>query len=206
MNQQKKKWYALNNILTGILALFIILMIVNPVVKGRVIQGLMKVGLFQPKISNEKLNASPENEHNYQVNFVDTHGKVIEGNSLSGKVVFINFWATWCPPCIAEMPSINELYNEYKDNPDIIFLMVDADNDLQKSTAFMKDKKFQMPVVTAKGNIPQAWYSGTLPTTIVLDKNGNVAYRQTGAAEYTNKKFKDFILNLMNNNQGSNQK
>ncbi len=204
MNQQKKKWYALNNILTGILTLFIILMIVNPVVKGRVIQGLMKIGLFQPKISKEKLNASTENEHIYQVNFVDTHGKVIEGNSLSGKVVFINFWATWCPPCIAEMPSINELYNEYKDNPDIIFLMVDADNDLQKSIAFMKDKKFQMPVFTAKGNIPQAWYSGTLPTTIVLDKNGNVAYRQTGAAEYTNKKFKDFILNLMNYNQGSN--
>ena len=48
-------------------------------------------------------------------------GGVLDVEDLKGKVVFINFWATWCPPCIAEMPSIQKLYDKYKDNPEIAF-------------------------------------------------------------------------------------
>ena len=198
MEKKKKKWYSFDNILTALLGIFIVLMIVNPSVKSMIIQGLMKVGLFQPRVAKENTEITTERNYDYTVAFRTADGKLIDGAMLKNKVVFINFWATWCPPCIAEMPSINRLYNKFKDNQDIFFLMVDADNDLQKSSNFMKDKNYQIPVVTTQGNIPEEWYSGTLPTTIVLDKKGNVVYRQTGAAEYTNKKFTNFITQLIN--------
>ena len=198
MEKKKKKWYSIDNIITAVLGIFVLLMIINPAVKSTAIQGLMKIGLFQPKIAKENIGIQTKSSYDYSVNFTSADGNTISGESLKNKVVFINFWATWCPPCIAEMPSINELYHRFKNNPDIIFLLVDADNDIQKSTAFMQNKNFRLPVVTANGSIPTDWYTGTLPTTIVLDKNGNVAYRQTGAAAYTNKKFILFISELIN--------
>ena len=198
MDKKKKKWYSIDNIITAVLGIFVLLMIINPAVKSTAIQGLMKIGLFQPKIAKENIGIQTKSNYDYSVNFTSADGNIISGESLKNKVVFINFWATWCPPCIAEMPSINDLYHQYKNNPDIIFLLVDADNDIQKSTAFMQNKNFDLPVVTSKSSIPSEWYSGTLPTTVVLDKKGNVAYKQTGAAEYTNKKFINFISELIN--------
>lgn len=198
MDKKKKKWYSIDNIITAVLGIFVLLMIINPAVKSTAIQGLMKIGLFQPKIAKENIGIQTKSNYDYSVNFTSADGNIISGESLKNKVVFINFWATWCPPCIAEMPSINELYHWFKNNPDIIFLLVDADYDIQKSTAFMQTKNFDLPVVTSKSSIPSEWYSGKLPTTVVLDKKGNVAYKQTGAAEYTNKKFINFISELIN--------
>ena len=59
--------------------------------------------------------------------FKDENGKTISLHALKGKVVFINLWATWCPPCIYEMPSIHELRKTFKDNDNLVFLMVDMD-------------------------------------------------------------------------------
>ena len=72
------------------------------------------------------------------VSFKDKSGNVVQLNDLKGKVVFINFWATWCPPCIHELPSIDQLRQSLKDNKDIVFLMVDVDGDIDKSSAFME--------------------------------------------------------------------
>lgn len=200
MEKKKKKWYSFDNMLTVVLVIFVVLMIVHPGVKATVIQGLMKVGLFQPKVAKENSQITTESNNDYSAVFHTAEGKIIDGEMLKNKVVFINFWATWCAPCLAELPSINKFYQQFKNNPDIVFLMIDADNDLQKSTSFMEKKNYDMPVVSAQGNIPTEWYSGTLPTTIVLDKNGNIRYRQTGAAEYSNKKFSKFIIDLINQN------
>src|SRR5690606_16508266 len=74
----------------------------------------------------------------YEVTFMDEDGKKVSLESLKGKVVFINFWATWCPPCIHEMPSINKLKQSFDADDEIIFLMVDVDGKLDKSTAVME--------------------------------------------------------------------
>ena len=135
---------------------------------------------------------------NWDVSFSNSKGETVDGNSLNRKVVFVNVWATWCPPCIAEMPSINELYKTHQANSDIVFLLVDADDNLQKAENFITQKGFNLPVFIANTNIPSEWFEGSLPTTIVLNKKGNIVYHDTGAANYNSGKFKEFIDRLLN--------
>lgn len=189
----KKK--ILSNTLTASLLVLTLALFVFPEFKAVVIRGLMKVGLFQPRVTATK--TTPPEATATSVQFVTTSGQTHTPESLKGKVVFINFWATWCPPCIAEMPAINELYTSFKDNPGIVFLLVDADQDLPKATAFIKEKAFSLPVSSFRGTVPASWYSGTLPTTVVLDKAGNVVYQHEGAADFSNKKFRAFLEKLL---------
>jgi thiol-disulfide isomerase/thioredoxin len=70
--------------------------------------GLMKTGLFQPEVSSSTSKPIQVKD----IGFRDAKGKTVTLSALKGKVVFINFWATWCPPCMAEMPSINTLYQK----------------------------------------------------------------------------------------------
>lgn len=196
MTQQKsKKLFSVSNIITALLIVFSVSMFIFPNVKATVLQGLMKVGLFQPSVSKKHQPATTEKSWN--VSFSNSKGEIVDGNALKGKVVFINIWATWCPPCIAEMPSINELYKTYQTNSDIVFLLVDADDNLQKAENFISQKGFKLPVFIANTNIPSEWFEGTLPTTIVLDKKGNVVYNDAGAANYNSQKFKNFIDGLL---------
>ena len=106
MALSKKKLLS-NTITAGLLALALALFIF-PEFKAVVIRGLMKAGFFQPPVTATsaiipEVPAAP-------VQFITAAGETHTIESLKGKVVFINFWATWCPPCIAEMPAINELY------------------------------------------------------------------------------------------------
>jgi thiol-disulfide isomerase/thioredoxin len=195
----KKKWFTLSNIFTGIFIVFILAMLLNPGLKATVIQGLMKIGLFQPdmpKVSgNEKITSSllPEDK---EILLRNVDGTIFDLSAQKGKVIFINFWATWCPPCIAEMPSINRLYQKFKNNGNILFIMVDVDNNFDKSNAFMKKKGFALPVYTQVNDIPAKYFSGTLPTTVILDKSGKLVFHHEGVADYSNSEVADFIKKL----------
>src|SRR5690606_9207369 len=128
--------------------------------------------------------------------FKDENGKTILLSSLKGKVVFINLWATWCPSCIHEMPSINELRKTFKDNDDLVFLMVDVDGNIEKSSKWMKSKKFDLPVFIPDGQIPRELFSGSIPTTIIVDKQNNIIGRQVGSADYSSQEVIDLMTKL----------
>lgn len=175
---------------------FVILILVVlfvPSVKAFMIQGLMEIGLFKPSVDAETLPATPDLSH---IKFKDANGKIVNLNELKGKVVFINFWATWCPPCLAEMPSINKLHQQFKNDTDIVFLMIDADSDFPKAQAYMDKRKYQMPVYTFASELPETLFKSTLPTTIVFDKKGRISFNETGPANYSNPKFIAFIKQL----------
>lgn len=133
------------------------------------------------------------------IQFKDASGKVIDLGDLRGKVVFLNFWATWCPPCRAEMPSINKLYEQFKDNKDVVFLFIDADGDLDKAQKYMDKKAYKLPVYKVASAIPSKLFRGALPTTIVFDKDGRVSYNESGAANYSSPKFITFMEKLRAN-------
>ena len=195
-----KKWFTLSNTSTAIFLVFVILMVVSPTVKGVVIQGLMKVGFFQPDVSteNEKLPISKISKgEKTGVLFKDETGNVIDLSDLKGKVVFINFWATWCPPCIAEMPSINKLQEKFKDNEDFIVLMVDADNQLDKSIKFMSKRNYNLKVFTPASQIPTELLGNALPSTVILNKKGKTVFKHEGGADYTNQEFIKFLETLL---------
>ncbi len=119
------------------------------------------------------------------ISFKGEDGKTVTLSSLKGKVVFINFWATWCPPCIHEMPSIHELKQSFKGNDNIVFLMVDVDNRMEKSSAFMQENNYELPVYVPASNIPPDYLGGAIPTTVILNKSGDMIARIEGGRDYT---------------------
>lgn len=168
---------------------FMAIVIFNPDAKALLMRGLMKTGLFTPDVSNlqpkpaakEEAVAGPLVE---SVSFTSSDGKTIDLANLKGKVIFLNFWTTWCPPCIAEMPSVNSLYNKLKNNNKVVFILADADGNLEKSTAFMKKKNFDLPVYIPAGSVPEQLFRGSLPTTVIINKKGQIVYANEGMANY----------------------
>lgn len=126
----------------------------------------------------------------------DQNGNALELKDLKGKVVFINFWATWCPPCIVEMPDINDLYNTVKDDDQIVFLMISLDQSFDKAKEFLDQKGFDFDIYKAVGSIPQEFQTQAIPTTFVLDKEGNIAKKYMGAQSYNTDEFKGFLEEL----------
>lgn len=191
-----KKYLNKNNIITILMMLLIISMFVFPEVKANMIQGLMKFGIFQPTISSNP-EANIVSNSNNGIKFRNQKGEIVSLSSLKGKVIFINFWATWCPPCIAEMPSINQLQEKYRGNSKMVILMVDVDSKPEKSTKFMQRKNFNLEVYTPASAIPNSFLESNIPTTVILNKNGEIVFKHEGGADYTNSEFINFVDKLL---------
>jgi thiol-disulfide isomerase/thioredoxin len=112
------------------------------------------------------------------VKYVDTSGKVYTLESLRDKIVLVNFWATWCHPCQAEIPSLSKLYDKYKDKG-VVILGVLADNNVPDSELlnFQSDHEMSFPIVRGNSDLMVAFsYPQALPTTFVYDR----AHRMVG--------------------------
>ncbi|WP_343674747.1 TlpA disulfide reductase family protein [Chitinophaga sp.] len=127
----------------------------------------------------------------------DAYGKTITISALKGKVVFINFWATWCQPCIQEMPTIQALKESFKDNDSIVFLTVDIDGDLPKSNAYMEKKKYSLPVYAAPTAVPREYYYHTIPATDILGKYGDIIWRVDGGFDYSSPEVRKILTDLI---------
>ena len=155
----------------------------------------MSLGFYNPRIPvikpGEKLIPAPA----MVVHTAD--GKTIDLQQQKGKVVFINFWATWCPPCLAEMPTVNDFYEKIKSDTNIVFLAIDVDNRLNNSSAYMKKQGYQIPVYGGNlDGLPTTFFSGTIPTTLVIDKRGLVVFNHAGKASYDDDEFTRFVTGL----------
>ena len=172
-----------------------VVLFVSPDAKSFVLRQLMHTGLFNASIDQVESDAS--NVPAVDFAFEDSEGNMQNTAALRGKVVFINFWASWCPPCRAEFPSIEALYSNYKDNPNMFFLMINEDNDLAAAHRYLEKENYTVPFYKSKGNVSEEIYTGMLPTTIVLDKEGKVRLHHTGFANYVSDKFMKQIEDLM---------
>lgn len=152
------------------------------------------------------LNATPETTTKepfpFSFSLKTLEGKSVSMESLKGKVVFINIWATWCGPCRAEMPGIQKLYASIQD-PDITFVMLalDKKGEEAKIKKYLLDKGFTFPIYRPSDagdrSLPELLQVPSIPTTFVVDKAGNVVYKNVGTANYDTKKFKNFLQDLV---------
>lgn len=181
------------NILFFILLLFFVF---NTNAKSWLLQQLVSVGLFNAEIKEEK-GVKNSASQNIPFLFTDVNGKTLSTSDLKGKVVFVNFWATWCPPCLAEMPSLNALYNKLKEDKRFIFLFINEDEDHTKGEKYLQRNKFTIPLYIRSGSVPTEIFNGTLPTTIVLDKAGNVVLKHEGMAGYNTEEFIQQLKDLL---------
>jgi thiol-disulfide isomerase/thioredoxin len=143
--------------------------------------------IVQPSI-NETHNTTMLVDSDYQISFKDLNGKKFDFSSLTGKVIFINFWATWCPPCVAEMPAIQELYNMYKDNSNVAFLLVSNETP-EEVKKFIHKKGYTFPVYLNENKLPQALSSASIPATFVISKTGKLVISETGAANWVGERM-----------------
>ena len=108
-------------------------------------------------------------------NLKDQYGVVHSLENYKGKVIFLNFWATWCPPCKKEMPDVESIYKEYGENKkDVIILGINSEkeNEVKK---FLKDRGYTFPtVIDENSEVMRKYFIQAFPTSFVIDKEGNV--------------------------------
>ena len=102
---------------------------------------------------------------------------------LKGKKVFINLWATWCPPCKAEIPSIEKLYGKV-DKENTVFIMLSLDEDFEKAKSFAKANKMNVPVYYPAENLPAIFNTEGIPATFIFNEKGELIKRNNGMDDY----------------------
>lgn len=182
------------NAITVLLAGFVLLLFISPNAKSWVLQKLVSVGLFKADIKKEGIHNQPITT---SFLYTDEAGKTSSTADLIGKVVFINFWASWCPPCQAEMPSIEALYKKLEKDDRFVFLFINEDDDKLKAKNYLDKNQYSLPLYSRSGTVPNEIYSGNLPTTIVLNKEGKVVLKQEGMAGYDTDEFMRQLKDLL---------
>lgn len=122
------------------------------------------------------------------------NAETIDFNSLKNKVVFVNFWATWCPPCVAEMPSIQKLYDAYKDKVEFVFI---SNEDWSTIETFYKDKNYNLPTYNLLSKVPKQLESSSIPATFIIDKNGTIVVDKKGPANWNSEKIRKLLDELI---------
>ncbi|MCK0147896.1 TlpA family protein disulfide reductase [Arenibacter sp. F26102] len=130
----------------------------------------------------------------YRWKLTDLENGTFNFDDQKGKIILVNFWATWCPPCVAEMPSLQELYNDYDDK--VVFMFVTSD-DRQKVISFLERKDFNLPIYFPSFEPPKMLRSKLLPTTYIIDRDGKIIVAETGAADWNSDKTRALIDDLL---------
>jgi len=124
-------------------------------------------------------------------------GKTISLAQLRGQVVFLNFWATWCPPCRVEMPSMERLYGEFKD-AGLIVLAVDMGESARQVARFMKEFRLSFPaLLDTNSDVSNRYGVRGLPTTFLVDRSGRIVGVAIGPRDWAGSESKALIRSLL---------
>lgn len=167
---------------------FIYLMGWHTVIASKLQQAVLSTGIISPSVLEEERFAS------YEFVLEDINGQRVHFTDFKQKTVFVNFWATWCPPCIAEMPDIHNLYEET--GKEVSFVMISVDQDENKAKKFIKDKEFDFPIYFLRSGLPKGYNTHSIPTTYLIDKNGKIRVENSGMAKYNTSSFKELLSTI----------
>ncbi len=129
------------------------------------------------------------------IKLTNLNGEPIDLKQYSGKTIFLNFWATWCRPCIEEMPSIARAKNEFQEN-DIIFLFA-SDEASKRIVSFKEKNKFDLNFVKVT-NLEDLNIQ-VLPTTYIINKNGKIKFSESGFRKWNDPANIEIIKQIIEN-------
>ena len=131
-----------------------------------------------------------------ELNLQDMDGVKHSIAEYKGKPVIINFWATWCPPCRAELPSMNRAWEKVKDE-NIEMIAVNVGENEDTIFSFMGSFPIDFTVLLAEtGEITQSWPVKGLPTTLIVDTQGQIVYQAVGGREWDDDNLLDKVRAL----------
>ncbi|GAB5526116.1 MAG: hypothetical protein Roseis2KO_39880 [Roseivirga sp.] len=159
---------------------------------GRVQQVVLKTGVMNVG----ELEEDAKLDADYDMKLVDTEGNILDLQTLKGKTIFMNYWATWCAPCVAEMPSIDGLYEKVSEDPNIVFLMISEDKKMSTARGWVKRKGFSFPIYKLASPIADVYETGVVPTTFVISPEGKIVVAKTGMANYNSRRFVKLMKRL----------
>lgn len=189
MAEEQKEKSFLRKHWSNILFVVVLALIVYPKTRMPIISTVQRIIAFSPSTSgtDEQLN-------DYRWNLADLDGNPLSFSEAENEVVFVNFWATWCPPCVAEMPYMQDLYEEYGDKMKFYFV---TDEDPTKIRKFMDKHDYDLPIQIATSAPPEILEAKALPTTYVIGKNGDIHIKKKGSAKWNSKKVYHLLDDLL---------
>jgi thiol-disulfide isomerase/thioredoxin len=119
---------------------------------------------------------------------MDASGNIVELSSFNGKKVFVNLWASWCPPCRREMPSIQKLYKSV-DPSKAVFIMLALDDNFDTSKDFVKSKNYDMPMYYPAEPLPALFNVAGIPVTFIFNEQGQIIHKTEGSDDYGKAKY-----------------
>lgn len=147
---------------------------------------------FSPSVNNVD-EAEKVSNYNWELKGLNTES--VNFSEFKGEVVFVNFWATWCPPCRAEMPMIQKLYDDYKDKVNFVFV---TDESWETVENFYTENTYNLPSYNSTSRRPQIFSeTNSIPASYLIDQEGNILISKTGAADWNSSKVRELLDNLI---------
>jgi thiol-disulfide isomerase/thioredoxin len=134
----------------------------------------------QDKAANPKGDWSKPTKTMSPWTLSDLYGHIWRLESLGGKVVLIDVWATWCGPCQEELPNLQRLYERVKDHPDIQIVTFNIDEEVGKVAPFVKTRGYTFPVLFAKGYLDDLHIEAAIPRNWIVDPHGKLLWEHLG--------------------------
>jgi thiol-disulfide isomerase/thioredoxin len=122
----------------------------------------------------------------------DINGNLVNLQSLRGKKLFVNIWASWCPPCKRELPSIEKLYQSV-DTTKTRFLLVSFDDKFESAMKYISSKRINLPIYHPTENPPALFQVQGIPATFIFNENGDLVKRIDGGENYNTKEYRQLF-------------
>lgn len=119
-------------------------------------------------------------------------GNMVNLQNFKGKKVFVNLWASWCPPCKREMPSIEKL-SQFVDTNKVAFVMISLDDQFEKAKAYIRSAKLQLPIYYPAETLPALFNVEGIPSTFIFNENGELIKRVDGGDEYNTDEYRALL-------------